>query len=50
MNFLLGLLIGICVGFGVSLLMMSTGTLSKEKESYRKGYNDGVNSVKKETE
>lgn len=53
MGFGSGLTIGLGIGFvGIILMlfMISSGTLNKEEEAYRKGYNDGVNSVKKENE
>lgn len=36
-------------GFLICIFIICCGTLNKEEEeAYRKGYNDGVNSIKKE--
>ena len=53
MGFWSGVMVGLGIGFiGIILMlfMISSGTLNKEEEAYRKGFNDGINSVKKENE
>ena len=53
MGFWSGLAIGLFIGvlaFAICLFMFCSGTLNKETEAYQKGFNDGVNSVKKENE
>ena len=51
MNFGSGVIVGLGIGLFsliLSLFMMCSGTLNKEDEAYRKGYEDGINSVKDE--
>ena len=53
MGFGSGVMIGLGIGFiglAVCLLKLFGGNNDKEWEAYKTGYNDGVNSVKKENE
>lgn len=49
MGFSTGLMVGLAIGIIILVLclfMVSSGTINKEEEAYRNGYNDGLNANK----
>lgn len=53
MGFGAGLMVGLSIGIIILVLclfMISSGTINKEEEAYRNGYNDGLNANKNNKE
>lgn len=46
MGFLLGLIVGLFIGFVLTALVLSSGKINKEYESFNDGFIAGVNSIK----
>lgn len=50
MDFWTGLIVGLAIGVIILILclfMVSSGTINKEEEAYRSGYNDGLKANRK---
>jgi len=44
---LIGIFVGSIMGASVTVFMMCNGSLNKEKEAYREGYEDGIANANK---